>query len=110
MDVVKMKETINLHQDFFKRDDVKLVGALPGGDTFIRVYLELLTKAVQSGGYLRSSNVLGTITDELAAVCGVDEKTISRTVDLFSKRIETDGETYIYFDDADLRFGDRVLK
>ena len=54
-----MKETINLHQDFFKRDDVKLVGALPGGDTFIRVYLELLTKAVQSDGYLRSSNVLG---------------------------------------------------
>lgn len=61
---------LKLKEDFFKRHDIKIIGAMDNGTDYVMLYLKLLVESISHNGRLRFSEekpytekMLATITD-----------------------------------------------
>ena len=76
---------IKLQNDFFERDEIKLIESVPDGSKYIVFYIRLLLKSTDTNGYLVFRDVIPYTEEMLAAVTKTDITTVKYAIDLFLK-------------------------
>lgn len=113
-DFFNLTTFFELRTDFFKSDKIVRMKSLPEGDTYVMLYLHLLSMA-QPNGYIRPAKELGSfeeLEEKLADVLKVSKETMDKAVDLYAELglLEagdpkiTGDKPYVYLIDADKRF------
>lgn len=98
-----------LTSDFFKRDEIVQMGSVAEGDKYVLLYLNFLSLAAPSAGYIRPTGKFDSFEEELASLCGVGKEMLDKAFDLYGKLgllecgdpVITGDESYAYFVDAD---------
>ena len=76
---------LKLKKDFFKRNDIKIIEAMPNGKDYIVFYLKLLCESVDSEGRLRYTETIPYSTDMLAAITNTNPDVVRSAIQIFSE-------------------------
>ena len=76
---------IKLQNDFFEKDEVKIIESVPDGARYIVFYIKLLLKSANTDGHLMFRDVIPYTEDMLAAVTKTDPTTVKHAINLFLK-------------------------
>jgi predicted phage replisome organizer len=76
---------LKLKNDFFDREEIKLIEAMPNGKDYIIFYMKLLLKSIENDGKLYFRNTIPYSPEMLASVTSTNIDTIKVAVDLFLK-------------------------
>lgn len=71
---------LKLPEDFFRNRLVRKLKRLPGGDSFVVIYLELLLSSLNTGGHIPICGCEASMEEELALVIDEDEDNVKVTV------------------------------
>ncbi|MCT4593149.1 MAG: phage replisome organizer N-terminal domain-containing protein [Anaeromicrobium sp.] len=74
---------LKLHDNFFDREEIKLVENMTNGKDYIIFYLKLLLKSIKTEGELRFRNVIPYTPEMLASITGINIDTVRVATDLF---------------------------
>lgn len=76
---------LKLKNDFFDREEIKLIEAMPNGKDYIIFYMKLLLKSIENDGKLYFRNTIPYSPEMLASVTSTNIDTVKVAVDLFLK-------------------------
>lgn len=76
---------LKLKNDFFDREEIKLIEAMPNGKDYIIFYMKLLLKSIKNDGKLYFRNTIPYSPEMLASVTSTNIDTVKVAVDLFLK-------------------------
>jgi len=76
---------LKLKNDFFDREEIKLIEAMPNGKDYIIFYMKLLLKSIEKDGKLYFRNTIPYSPEMLASVTSTNIDTVKVAVDLFLK-------------------------
>lgn len=93
---------IKCSPSFFNRKDITEIRSLPGGATFVIIYMKMLAEAVNSKGYISYEGIGSTLEEEIALTLDEGEKAVRMTLTLLSKHdlVEDCGNGVYYFPEA----------
>ena len=66
---------LKLKKDFFKRHDIRILEAMPGGKEYVLFYLKLLVESIDHDGNLRFSDDVPYTPEMLATITNTDPET-----------------------------------
>ena len=76
---------LKLNENFFDREEIKVIENMPNGKDYIIFYMKLLLKSIKSEGRLLFRDVIPYTPDMLSAITGTDIDTVKVSIDLFAK-------------------------
>ena len=76
---------LKLKNDFFNREEIKLVEAMPNGKEYIIFYLKLLLKSIESDGKLLFRHTLPYSLEMLATITSTNVDTVKIAIEIFLK-------------------------
>lgn len=76
---------LKLKNDFFDREEIKLIEAMANGKDYIIFYMKLLLKSIENDGKLYFRNTIPYSPEMLASVTSTNIDTVKVAVDLFLK-------------------------
>jgi predicted phage replisome organizer len=76
---------LKLKNDFFDREEIKLIEAMPNGKDYIIFYMKLLLKSIENNGELFFRNTIPYSAEMLANVTNTNIDTVKVSVDIFLK-------------------------
>ena len=76
---------LKLQNNFFEREEIKLIESMNDGDKYIIFYFKLLLKSVTSDGKLLFRNVIPYTEEMLAGITNTDIATVKYAINLFIK-------------------------
>lgn len=76
---------LKLNENFFDREEIKVIENMPNGKDYIIFYMKLLLKSIKSEGRLLFRDVIPYTPDMLSAITGTDIDTVKASIDLFAK-------------------------
>lgn len=76
---------LRLHEDFFKRHDIKIVESMPNGKDYIIFYLKLLCESISHEGRLRFSNEIPYSIEMLSTITNTNVDIVKSAVDIFAQ-------------------------
>ncbi|MGB6328784.1 MAG: phage replisome organizer N-terminal domain-containing protein [Halarcobacter sp.] len=76
---------LKLKNDFFDREEIKIIENQQNGKDYIIFYMKLLLKSVESEGQLFFRNTIAYSPDMLATITNTSSDTVKVAVDLFIK-------------------------
>lgn len=76
---------LKLNENFFEREEIKIIENMANGKDYIIFYLKLLLKSIKSEGRLLFRDVIPYTPDMLSAITGTDVDTVKIATDLFIK-------------------------
>ncbi|TCO69542.1 phage replisome organizer N-terminal domain-containing protein [Marinisporobacter balticus] len=76
---------LKLKDNFFDREEIKLVENMPNGEKYINFYLKLLLKSIGTEGKLMFRNTIPYTPEMLSSITNTDIDTVKVATDLFVK-------------------------
>ncbi len=76
---------LKLNENFFDREEIKVIENMKNGKDYIIFYLKLLLKSIKTEGELRFRDVIPYTPEMLAAITNTDIDTVRVAIDLFTK-------------------------
>lgn len=76
---------LKLNENFFEREEVKVIESMPNGKDYIIFYLKLLLKSIKTEGRLLFRNIMPYTPDMLASITNTDVDTVRVAIDMFLK-------------------------
>lgn len=76
---------LKLNENFFDRDEIKIIEDMPNGKDYIIFYMKLLLKSIKSNGELRFRDVIPYTPEMLSSVTNINIDTVKVAIDLFTK-------------------------
>lgn len=76
---------LKLKNDFFNREEIKLIEAMPNGKDYIIFYMKLLLKSIENDGKLYFRNTIPYSPEMLANITNTNIDTVKVSVDMFLK-------------------------
>lgn len=76
---------LKLNENFFDREEIKVIENMKNGKDYIIFYLKLLLKSIKTEGELRFRDVIPYTPEMLAAITNTDVDTVRVAIDLFTK-------------------------
>ena len=76
---------LKLKNDFFDREEIKLIEAMPNGKDYIIFYMKLLLKSIENNGKLFFRNTIPYSAEMLANDTNTNIDTVKVSVDIFLK-------------------------
>lgn len=76
---------LKLNDNFFDREEIKIVEDMPNGKDYIIFYLKLLLKSVKTEGKLKFRDVLPYTPEMLSSITGTNVDTVRAATSLFTK-------------------------
>ncbi len=76
---------LKLKRDFFRRNEIEVVKAMPSGTEYVLFYLELLLLSLENNGELRITETIPYSDSMLASVTHTDIEVVRGAVDTFTK-------------------------
>lgn len=76
---------LKLNENFFEREEIKVIESMKNGKDYIIFYMKLLLKSVGTEGKLRFREVIPYTPDMLSSITNTDVDTIKVSIDLFTK-------------------------
>lgn len=74
-----------MNENFFEREEIKVIENMPNGKDYIIFYLKLLLKSISTEGKLKFRNVIPYTPEMLSAITGTDIDTVRVAIELFTK-------------------------
>lgn len=74
---------LKLKDDFFERDEIKIIESQKNGKDYINFYLKLLLKSVKTEGTLRFRNAIAYDLDMLSTITNCNIDTVSTAINTF---------------------------
>src|SRR5690554_568781 len=89
---------LKLPDDFFDRNDIKIIESQKNGEKYVLFYLKLLTAAIEHTGKLRFNESIPFTEEMLATITNTDIDVVRSSIKLFKNLdlIEIDGEQTIH--------------
>lgn len=75
---------LKLQNNFFDRDEIKIVENMPNGKDYIIFYLKLLLKSVETEGKLRFRGIIPYTPEMLSNITGTNVDTVRASIKLFT--------------------------
>jgi len=72
-----------LQNNFFEKDEIKVIESRPNGEKHINFYLKLLRKSISTEGNLLFRDVIQYTPEMLASITNTDIDTVKVAIDLF---------------------------
>ena len=76
---------LKLNENFFEREEIKVIESMPNGKDYIIFYMKLLLKSIRTEGQLKFREVIPYTPDMLAAITNTSVDTVRVAIDMFSK-------------------------
>jgi predicted phage replisome organizer len=76
---------LKLDEDFFERDEIRLVEAMPNGKDYIIFYMKLLLKGLKTEGKLLLKNIIPYTPEMLATITNTNIDVAKAAIKLFSE-------------------------
>ena len=76
---------LKLNENFFDREEIKVIENMPNGKDYIIFYMKLLLKSIKSEGRLLFRDVIPYTPDMLSAITGTDIDTVRVAIEMFTK-------------------------
>lgn len=76
---------LKLQNNFFDRDEMKIVEALPNGKDYIIFYLKLLLRSVETEGKLRFRDIIPYTPEMLSSITNTNIDTVRAAIKLFTE-------------------------
>lgn len=76
---------LKLKENFFDRDEIKVIKGMPKGDTYVCIMLEMHLRSLKRGGKLMMTDAIPYNLQTLSSVLSRDEDEVKYAVDLFSQ-------------------------
>lgn len=76
---------LKLNENFFEREEIKVIENMKNGKDYIIFYLKLLLKSISTEGELKFRNIIPYTPEMLSAITGTDIDTVRVAIDLFTK-------------------------
>ena len=76
---------LKLNENFFEREEIKIIEDMPNGVYYINFYLKLLLKSIKTEGELMFRGVIPYTPEMLSSITNTDVDTVRVAIDLFSK-------------------------
>lgn len=76
---------LKLPEDFFNRDDIKIIKSQKNGPAYLVFYLTLLTKSIENSGDLRFNELIPFNDEMLATITGTDIDIVRTALKLFKQ-------------------------
>lgn len=74
---------LKLQNNFFEKDEIKVIESRPNGEKHINFYLKLLLKSISTEGKLLFRDVIPYTPEMLASITNTDIDTVKVAIDLF---------------------------
>lgn len=89
-----------MRADFFDSREIKRLQKLPGGDTFIVLYINLLSRSVKTEGCLHFDHVEATFEEELALILDSDAEAVRFLLRFLYQYnlLNIDGDNYYFLE------------
>lgn len=89
-----------MRADFFDSREIKRLQKLPGGDTFIVLYINLLSRSVKTEGCLHFDHVEATFEEELALIIDSDAEAVRFLLRFLYQYnlLNIDGDNYYFLE------------
>ena len=81
----KNDRAIKCSPHFFNREDINEIRSFSGGETFVILYMIMLTVAVNSEGYIRYEGIGSSPEEEIALSINEDETAVRMTLGMLRK-------------------------
>lgn len=76
---------LKLNENFFEREEIRVIENMANGKDYIIFYMKLLLKSIGTEGKLKFRDVIPYTPDMLAAITGTSVDTVKVAIDLFTK-------------------------
>lgn len=76
---------LKLNENFFERDEVKIIESMKNGKDYIIFYMKLLLKSVGTEGKLKFRGVIPYTPEMLSSITNTDVDTVKVAIDMFAK-------------------------
>lgn len=76
---------LKLQNNFFDKEEIKLIETMPNGYKYINFYLKLLLKSIETEGTLLFRNIIPYTPEMLSSITNTDIDTVKVASDLFIK-------------------------
>ena len=76
---------LKLNENFFEREEIKVIENMKNGKDYIIFYLKLLLKSINTEGKLLFRDVIPYTPEMLSAITGTDIDTVKVAIDLYTK-------------------------
>lgn len=76
---------LKLQNDFFNRDEIKIIKGMPNGKDYLIFYLEIMLKSINTKGTLMFKDAIVYTPEMLASITQTDIDTVRVAIDLFVK-------------------------
>lgn len=76
---------LKLHQDFFNRDEIRIIESQPNGKDYIIFYLKLMLKSINDNGRLLFRDTIPYTPEMLASITQTSVDTVRVAIDAFTK-------------------------
>lgn len=89
-----------MRADFFDSREIKRLQKIPGGDTYIVLYINLLSRSVKTEGCLHFDHVEDTFADELALILDSNAETVNFLLKFLMRYdlLTVDGDNYYFLE------------
>ena len=87
-----------MRADFFDSREIKRLQKIPGGDTYIVLYINLLSRSVKTEGCLHFDHVEATFAEELALILDSDANAVNFLLKFLHQYnlLTIDGDNYYF--------------
>ncbi len=76
---------LKLHQDFFNRDEIRIIESQPNGKDYIIFYLKLMLKSINDNGKLLFKDTIPYTPEMLSSITQTSIDTVRVAIDAFAK-------------------------
>jgi predicted phage replisome organizer len=76
---------LKLHNDFFNRDEIKIIKGMPNGKDYLIFYLELMLKSINTKGTLMFKDTIPYTPEMLSSITQTSIDTVRVAIDAFAK-------------------------
>lgn len=76
---------LKLNENFFEREEIKIIEDMPNGKDYIIFYMKLLVKSIRTEGELLFRNIIPYTPEMLSSITNTDIDTVRVATDLFNK-------------------------
>lgn len=76
---------LKLNENFFEREEIKIIESMKNGKDYIIFYLKLLLKSIKSEGKLLFRNIIPYTPEMLSSITNTDVDTVRIAIEIFSK-------------------------
>lgn len=76
---------LKLNENFFERDEIKIIENMKNGKDYIIFYMKLLLKSVGTEGKLKFRGVIPYTPEMLSSITNTDVDTVKVAIDMFAK-------------------------